>query len=216
MEGSIIIESMKLGNLQTNCYIVAEQYSQKAVVIDPADEGDLIYRTLRERGWSLEKILLTHGHIDHIFGLNNLREQADAEVWIHQADSDMLADPVKNLSLFMGNAYTSREADGFLVEGEMIAFGSAEIEVIHTPGHTQGSVGFFGDGFVIVGDTLFRGSVGRTDFPGSSAEALIDSIRQKLLILPDETQVYPGHGPQTTIDEERRSNPFLAGTQSYI
>ncbi len=216
MEGSLTIESMELGELQTNCYLIAENQSSKAVVIDPADEGDRIVQMIQQREWILEKILLTHGHYDHIGGLNTLREKADVEVWIHRADAEMLVDAVKNLSLFVGSAYTSREADGFLIEGEIITIGSTEMEVLHTPGHTQGSVSFLGSGFVVVGDTLFQGSIGRTDFPGSSSEALIDSIRQKLLILPGETKVYPGHGPQTTIDAERRGNPFLVGTQSYI
>ncbi len=216
MEGLFEVVSMELGNLQTNCYIIAEKSSQKAVVIDPADEGERIYQLIEERGWMLEKIVLTHGHFDHIRGLNALKQRNAVEVLIHQADSDMLTNAEKNFSLFLGNPFTTDKADGFLKEGETIKIGSLELGVIHTPGHTPGSVCFLGDGLAVVGDTLFRSSIGRTDLPGSSTEQLLRSIRQSLLVLSDETRVYPGHGPQTTIGIERRGNPFLVGTQSYI
>lgn len=216
MKNSLRIVGFPLGPLQTNCYIVCEEDSRKAVVVDPADDGQRIWKILQDEEWVLEKILLTHGHIDHIGGVASLKELAGAEVWIHEKDSTMLTNPERNFSAFMGSSYTCQGADSFLEEDQVIGIGDSEIRVLHTPGHSQGSVSFLGNDFVIVGDTLFQGSVGRTDFPGSSTTELLNSIQQKLMVLDDETRVYPGHGPSTTIGQERKENPFLVGNQSYI
>lgn len=209
------IKTIELGPLQTNCYIVVDPNLKKAVVVDPGDEGGRIWRMIQEEGWILEKILITHGHYDHIGGVASLKKASGAEVWIHEIDSEMLENPEKNFSFFMGSSYAC-QCDGFLKENQTIPVGSSELRVLHTPGHTQGSVSFLGNGFVIVGDTLFNNSVGRTDFPGSSGSVLLDSIRNKLLVLDDTTMVYPGHGPSTTIGDERKGNPFLVGDQPYI
>lgn len=205
---------LELGPLQTNCYILTDEKSLKAVVIDPADEGERIWNFLEEKKWTLEKILLTHGHYDHIGGVPLLKKLSGVEVWIHEADAGMLTDSHKNLSFFLGLSHTEPDADKFLKEGLKIEIGSSKIRVLHTPGHTSGSVSFVGDDFAIVGDTLFQNSVGRTDFPGSSYEVLLDSIQRKLLVLGDEIRIYPGHGPSTTVGRERKRNPFIVGNES--
>jgi len=201
---------LELGPLQTNCYILADEYSSNAVVIDPGYEGRKVGEIIQNNNWNLEKILLTHGHFDHIGGVNFLQSFTKADVWIHPNDECMLSDPDKNFSAHWGTPYQVQKPYCQLQDGINIRLGREKIEVLHTPGHSHGSVAFMCDNFVIVGDTLFNGSVGRTDFPGSSHKQLISSIQKKLLVLSDELIVYPGHGPSTTIGKEKNENPFLA------
>jgi len=209
MEGKLNIITLQLGQLETNCYILVEEKSGVGVVVDPADDGERIYHIFRDKKWNLEKILLTHGHFDHIGGVNGLYERAGAEVLIHRADAEMLKDPDKNFSSYMDSPFVCSAPYSFLEEGRKIKIGSAELMVIHTPGHSPGSVSFLGESFAIVGDTLFRNSIGRSDFPGASDKLLLESIHKKLMILGDDTVVYPGHGASTTIGHERKRNPFL-------
>jgi len=209
MNNHLQIETLLLGPLNTNCYILSDGETRSAVVIDPADDGQLIYNHLTKNNLILVKILLTHGHYDHIGGIVSLKSLSNAPIFIHSLDAEMLTNPEKNFSVFIGTPYKSPEPDGFLNDGELITVGKKQVRVFHTPGHSQGSVSFACDGFVIVGDTLFNGSVGRTDFPGSSFDILIQSIQSKLLTLPDDTIAYPGHGPETTIGKERKGNPFF-------
>jgi len=211
----VIVHALELGALQTNCYLVADPESKKAMVIDPADDGGTVWNVLRTKEWFLERILISHGHYDHIAGVNRLRELSGADVHVHPEDRGMLEHAEKNLSVFVGEPYACEGPFEELAEAQVVDAGRVSLTVVHTPGHSPGSVSFLGDGFAIVGDTLFRGSVGRTDFPGSSGPRLMESIKKKLLILDDNTIVYPGHGLSTTIGREKRENPFLVGDTLY-
>jgi hydroxyacylglutathione hydrolase len=198
-----------LGPLETNAYILLDGETRKAAVIDPAAEDEALLRFLETNASSVERILLTHGHFDHIGGISGLRARWKSDVCIHPLDADMLTRPSENLSPFLGMQFKTRAADILIDDGMEIEVGTLNVRVLHTPGHTQGSVCFAGDGFVLSGDTLFRLSVGRADFPGSSMERLLHSVRNRLVPLGDVIRVFPGHGEETTIGYEREHNPFL-------
>jgi hydroxyacylglutathione hydrolase len=207
---AITIKRFVLGPLETNTYVLLDGQTRHAAVIDPAAEDEGLLRYLKARAFAVDTVLLTHGHYDHIAGVPQLKSLWKSKVGIHSLAAGMLAHPSENLSIFLGVSFHADDAD-FLLEDEMeIRIGSVKIRVIHTPGHTPGSVCFAGEGFALAGDTLFRHSVGRTDFRGSSMDKLIHSIRQKLIPLGDEVRLFPGHGDETTIGHEKESNPFLA------
>jgi len=208
--GGIEIRRFVCGPLETNTYVLADPDRKVCILVDPAEPGGAVERFLDQESLAVERILLTHGHFDHIAGVPGFRARGNAPVWIHAADADMLIRPEANMSIFIGLDIRTEPADGFLEDGSVIPFGSGGgLRVMHTPGHTPGGVCFAGDGFVLAGDTLFRGSVGRTDFPGSSERGLMQSIRNGLMTLEDNVRVYPGHGETTEIGFERRHNPFL-------
>jgi len=193
--------------LAVNCYVVSEQ--DTAIVIDPVIEGEAVLAYLQARQLKLAAIINTHGHADHIAGNQWFREQTGAPVWIHAADAVYLTDPALNLSsMVMGEGMKSPEAERLLKDGDQIALGTASLTVIHTPGHTPGSICLLGPGVLFSGDTLFRSSVGRSDFPGGDARVLRESL-QKLKELPPATRIYPGHGQETTMAEELAHNFFL-------
>lgn len=199
---------LEVGNLGTNCYIVYNQQGQ-AGVIDPGGSARDILRVLQEHKLQVVCIINTHGHADHILANGAIQQATGAPVFIHADDAAMLTDKHKNLSLFIGEGISFSPPARLLKDGDMIDIGDIRLEVIHTPGHTPGGISLKTDNVVFVGDTLFYESIGRTDFPGGSYRCLIASIQQRLLVLPDETRVLPGHGPETTIGHERRYNPFL-------
>ena len=205
----LLIERLVLGMIDTNTYILVEPSSGEAAVVDPADQGERLAATLKQSQSRLTAVLLTHGHFDHIGGAEALARLGDSEVWIHPLDQPMARDPVKNFSSFLGIPVAVKGAFRSLEDGMEIAVGKVGMRVVHTPGHTSGSVCFIGDGFVLSGDTLFHESVGRTDLGDSSAKKLVDSIQSRLMDLADETVVFPGHGCETTIGHERVRNPFL-------
>lgn len=207
------IDRFILGDFQTNCYVVRDDESAKdCIVIDAGFGSDPLVEFLLRNQMNPVALVLTHGHADHIVGLEVLRDRfPQMRVYIHERDAGLLTDPEANLSAFTGGAFTAEPADVPLKDGDVVEEAGINLRVLHTPGHTGGGISLYArdEGVVFVGDTLFAGSVGRTDFPGGSMPQLIESIRRKLLDLPDETAAYPGHGMRTTIGREKRSNPFL-------
>ena len=204
------IGRMVVGALQTNCYFLHNTENNEAVVIDPADKGQKIYEELQKKGITVKAILLTHGHFDHVMGVDELRRASGAKVYLGKEEEKLISNTELNLSAMFGTLFTTK-ADVFVKDGEELELAGIKIKVIHTPGHTIGGVSYYleEEGILVCGDTLFAGSVGRTDFPSSSGAELGRSIREKLFKLPEDVYVYPGHGPSTTIGYEKQNNPFV-------
>ncbi len=202
-----------LGAYETNCYVLrSSEHATDCLIIDPGLEAGELIAFLQENKLNPIAVLLTHGHIDHIAGLTELRENyPDVKVYIHKLDAEMLDQPFLNLSAMTGMAFETESADFNLEENNIIDLAGIKFSVLHTPGHTPGGVCLYSeeDGLVFAGDTLFAGSVGRTDFPNGSMSQLVNGIKQKLFTLPDKTKVYPGHGPATSIANEKAHNPFV-------
>lgn len=202
----IRLAGLVVGPFAENAYVVGDDAA--CAVVDPGAEAPRILEAVGGR--RVVAIVLTHGHADHIGALDEIRAATGAEVWCPEADAAYLADPALNLSGMFGAPFTVRPAERLYRDGDAVGAPPVVFRAIHTPGHTPGSSCLAHEGgFVLAGDTLFAGSVGRTDFPGGDAAMLVRSIRERLLPLPDETAVHPGHGPATTIGTERRFNPFL-------
>jgi hydroxyacylglutathione hydrolase len=203
------VVTLPVGPLQVNCHLVGCEQSRKAAVIDPGGDGARILAKLQAEGWTLEKIINTHCHFDHVGGNAYLVEQTGAELAVHQGDLPLLRRAGEHAAMYGLDAASSPEPSLLLTGGETIAVGSFSFKVVHIPGHSPGGICLVADGHVFSGDCLFAGSVGRTDLPGGDHNLLIEGIRRHLLILPDETIVHPGHGPDTTIGREKKVNPFL-------
>lgn len=214
----IKIGKMVLGMCQTNCYFLYREGGQDCIVVDPADQGANIFRALQKNGLRVAGILLTHGHFDHIWGLDGLRDAANAaaeeegtvKAYACEAEKKLLQDAGLNVSAQAGRPCTTF-ADVYVKDGQELELAGMRCKLIATPGHTEGGCCYYFEeaGFLLAGDTLFAESVGRTDFPTGSMSRLVRSIREKLFVLPDETKVYPGHGESTTIGHEKAYNPFL-------
>lgn len=203
------IGRMVLGVCQTNTYFIYREGCADAVVVDPADQGDKIYSALERNGFQVKAVLLTHGHFDHIWGIEGIKAVADVPVYANEAEAEVLTDARKNVSAQMHRSYTV-EADAYLKDGQEIELAGITFQMISTPGHTAGGCCYYIEeaGFLVSGDTLFQESVGRTDFPTGSMGTLVRSIKDKLFVLPEDTKVYPGHGDSTTIAYEKKYNPF--------
>jgi glyoxylase-like metal-dependent hydrolase (beta-lactamase superfamily II) len=209
----VIVEKLVVGPYASNCYIVGSQSNKEGMIIDPGDEAKRILKKVEELKLDIKLIVLTHGHIDHTGALKEVREATGAEVAVHTDDAQSLGWGVSLISVLMpGLSYpTPPPPDRLLKDGDSIDIGDLHFLVLHTPGHTSGGICLLGEGVVFSGDTLFNYGIGRSDLPGGSHSQLMDSLQTKLMTLPDDTIVYPGHGPETTIRAERRGNPFLRG-----
>lgn len=206
---SIYIEKITLGQLATNCYILGCMMNKEAAVIDPAEENSVILKRLTKEGFSLKYIINTHGHADHIGGNYFLKNNTSAKLLIHRMDQEMLTGPQRNLSFYTGNSIQSPPADDYLEEGKNIKIGSLNISVIHTPGHSPGSTSLLVGNKIFTGDTLFANGIGRTDLPGGSLSEIKQSITNKLFILDHSCEIFPGHGPISSLGREILNNPWL-------
>ncbi len=207
----MILESFPVGPLACNCTILGDEEAREAIVVDPGDEVGRIAKRLTELGLKLKQILVTHAHIDHVGGALKLKQLTGAPIFLNENDV-LLLEMMEAQAAWLGvRAPEVALPDESLSDGQVVGLEAYPAQVLHTPGHTQGSVclHFAPLKLLVAGDTLFAGSIGRTDLPGGNFGQIIDSLRSRLLTLPDETAVLPGHGPATTIGEERRGNPFL-------
>jgi hydroxyacylglutathione hydrolase len=211
MEDKIIIKRLVVGSLSANCYVVGAAETGEGMVIDPGGSAEEIKRAITDSSLEIEIIVLTHGHSDHIAALRDIQDRTGAEVAIHAADADFL----ETSSQFGISYRTPHPPDRLLHEGDTIDIGGMSFTVIHTPGHTPGSICLLSGNKVFTGDTLFHKGIGTTLMPGSSRRQLLESIQTRLMVLPDETIVYPGHGRETTIGGERRDNPYVTGKAGY-
>lgn len=208
-EDVLIIRKLEVGPIMANCFIVGCEETKQAVVIDPGDDADRILMALAKAELKVKYLINTHGHFDHVGANKRMKDVTAAQIAIHPDDEPMLLDLSSHAAMFGLGAENSPPADIHLKESDTITFGNITFKVIHTPGHSPGGICLYTPGHLFVGDTLFMGSIGRTDLPGGNYDTLISSIKTKLLNLDESTVVYPGHGPETTIANEKRMNPFL-------
>jgi hydroxyacylglutathione hydrolase len=203
------IESYCVGEHQVNSLIVWCEETKEAALFDPGAEAHRLLARMDELGLRLTRVIITHGHMDHIGEVSVVIAERKVPLAIHPLDRPKLTDPEKNLSIYIGCAVISPDANEVIEEGDVIKIGNRSLKAIHVPGHSPGSLCFYGDGFLISGDALFYQGIGRSDFPDSCEQDLYFNIKSKLYTLPENTVVYPGHGPTTTIGDERENNPFI-------
>ncbi len=207
----MVVHPMTLGMFAVNNYLIHSPSSRKAILIDACEDSQGILSRLKELDLELVYLINTHGHGDHIAGNGPIIEATGAQLMIHPLDQPYLTDPQLNLSAWMGAALHCPEPDRLLEEGDEVVLDDIRLTVLHTPGHTPGHITLVSEGQAFVGDVIFRESIGRTDFPGGSFEQLIQTIQTKIYTLPDDTVLYNGHGPSTTVAHEKQFNPFVRG-----
>jgi glyoxylase-like metal-dependent hydrolase (beta-lactamase superfamily II) len=208
-EQHMVLIRLIVGPLQVNCFILADEKTKEAVVIDPGDDAQAILKIIKEKDLKVKYIVNTHAHFDHVGANKAIKEATGAELLLHEADAPLLAAAANQSRSFGMDPVSSPAADRYVKQGDVLTAGEVSLKVLHTPGHTPGGISLLEEGLVFTGDALFAGSIGRADFPGGDLLTLIRSIRTQLMTLPDNTKVFSGHGPATTIGEERRENPFL-------
>lgn len=203
------IQVFRVGSMQTNCYFLTDNKASETAVVDPGADGDRLLEKLSEKELRCTKILLTHAHFDHIMSLEMVRRATGAKVYVHTDDAKLLCDDERNLAKgFTGESLSCRPADILLSNGDIVTLGEEKLRVLHTPGHTPGSVCYITDGAILSGDTLFRGDIGRYDLPGGDYDALIRSLA-KLSALTGEYKIYPGHGASTSLEYEKANNLYM-------
>jgi hydroxyacylglutathione hydrolase len=207
----VILKTLAVGPLACNCYIVGSESSRKGIIIDPGAEAKRILKTVNDLGLMIPLIVVTHMHFDHVGALKPVKEETGAQFALHEAEAEANVGVFSRmLSSMTGGSFGQLpEPERLLKDGDIINIDDLHFTVLHTPGHSPGGISLYGNGIVFSGDSLFNYGIGRTDLSGASHAQLMYSIQNKLMTLPDETVVYPGHGPSTTIGEERRGNPFL-------
>jgi len=206
----VILKMLVVGPIQANCYILGCEQTKQAVVIDPGGDVDKILLALAKDHLRCVHIINTHGHFDHTAENKRLKEVTGAQLIIHRDDAPLIANQASSGEMWGIRVDNSPPPDRYVKEGDLITFGDISLKVLHTPGHSEGGISLTTDKMVFVGDTLFAGSIGRTDFPGGDYESLLRNVREKIFPLGDDVVIYPGHGPKTTVGRERRSNPFFA------
>ncbi|CAN5737986.1 MBL fold metallo-hydrolase [soil metagenome] len=205
-----IFEHRVVGPLACNCYVIGDPVGKEAIVIDPGDDAEELAGGIQARGLTVKAIVATHAHFDHIVAAGRLRELTGAPFLLHRADNPLLDWMQESGLIFLGAELPPPpEVDVEVAEGDKLAAGDVELAVLHTPGHSPGSICLVAEDAVFSGDTLFAGSIGRTDLPGGDTQALLDGVEHKLFPLGGGLAVYPGHGPATTLERERRTNPFV-------
>lgn len=209
------LSRLVVGPLQVNCYIIFDEKTKEAIVIDPGDDARDILHLVNGKSLKVKYIVNTHAHFDHVGANKLLKEATGAELLIHEGDSALLGATTNQARMFGMTATSSPKADRFVKHGDVITAGDVSLTVLHTPGHSAGGISLVGDGVVFTGDALFAGSVGRTDLMGGDLMTLITAIKEHLMTLPDDTIVLSGHGPQSTIGEERADNPFLNARSGF-
>ena len=205
----MVLIRLVVGPLQVNCFILADEKTKDAVVIDPGDDAGDILKVIKDKGLKVKYIVNTHGHFDHVGANKAVKEVTGAELLIHEGDAQMLASAPKQSRAFGLNTAASPPADRYVKHGDVISAGEISLKVLHTPGHSPGGISLLEQGMVFTGDALFAGSIGRSDLTGGDLMTLLGSIKTNLMTLPDDTKVFSGHGPASTIGEERAENPFL-------
>jgi glyoxylase-like metal-dependent hydrolase (beta-lactamase superfamily II) len=206
----LMVRGIVVGVFQENCWVIGSRRTREGIVIDPGDEPEKILHLARDMGLNVKLIISSHAHVDHIMGVRGVQERTGAPFLLHPADLGIARGMAKSAARFLGyEPAAAPEPDAPLADGDTVEVDGLQLTVIHTPGHTPGSVSYYTDGLLFSGDTLFRGSIGRTDLPGGDYSQIMQSIMDRLLTLPDETIVLPGHMQETRIDIERQTNPFV-------